>query len=171
MYRAELHNTVDQPWTAIPAIRVGRAPTGIETPRIYVTVERDGIPFARIDAWPLWNEPFTQALAWKHIIVLGMEEDVYLIDPVTQEANGIACDGYFGHVYPLEDKLLIADSSRLICINERGEHPWKSDTLGIDGVMLDDVRDGIIAGRGEWDPPGSWKPFRLTLASGKPADA
>ncbi len=169
MYRAELHNTVDGPWIAMEPIRVGVVPTGASTPEVFVTVERDGMPFARIDAWPLWNKLFTQALAWKHFIVLGMQEDVHLVDPLTREVSSIACDGYFAHAYPLNDQLLIADASRLVCINERGEQLWKSDTLGIDGVVVDDVREGVIVGQGEWDPPGGWKPFRLDLASGEAA--
>jgi len=67
----------------------------------------------------------------------------------------------------LDDRLLIADATRLTSIDEHGETLWVSDTLGIDGVVVDDVQEGVIVGQGEWDPPGGWKPFRLSLASGR----
>lgn len=169
MYRAELHNVVDEPWTAMEPIRVGSVPTGAGTPGVYLTVEQDGVPFARVDAWPLAAGPFTQAVTWKHFVVLGWNDHVYLVDPCTREVISVECDGYFGHLYPTDDHLLIADASRLICINERGKRLWESSSLGIDGVVVDDVRDGIIIGQGEWDPPGGWKPFRRELATGEPA--
>lgn len=150
------------------AIRVGRAPAAAGTPGVYVTVERDGLPFARIDAWPSSAGPFTQSAIWKQFVVLGWNDHAHLVDLLTLKVTSVECDGYFGHAYPLDDCLLIADASRLICLNERPVQAWVSDSLGIDGVIVDDVRDGIIVGQGEWDPPGGWKPFRLTLATGEP---
>jgi len=44
---------------------------------------------------------------------------------------------------------------------------WRSDCLGIDGVMVDQVADGIIRGKGEWDPPGGWRPFQVRFATGR----
>jgi hypothetical protein len=167
MYRAECHNTVDQPWTAMQPIRVGRVPNGEGTPGVYVTVERDGLPVARIDAWPLVAGPFTQVVMWKEFVVLGWNDQVHLVDPITRKFTSVTCDGYFGHIYPVEDELLIADASRLMCVNERGEHLWESVPLGIDGVIVNDVQDGVVIGQGEWDPPGGWRPFRLSLQNGQ----
>jgi hypothetical protein len=59
------------------------------------------------------------------------------------------------------------DACRLISINERGEQSWASEPLGIDGVVVDEVQDGVIIGQGEWDPPSAWRPFRLSLESGE----
>lgn len=169
MYRVELHNTVGEPWTAMQPIRVGRVPKGEGTPGIYVTVEQDGIPFARIDAWPISAGPFTQAETWKRFVVLGWNDHVHLIDPRTREVVSIECRIYLGHIYPVDDLLLIADASGLVCLNERGERLWENASLGIDGVVVDHVHNGIIIGQGEWDPPGGWKQFRLSLASGETA--
>jgi hypothetical protein len=169
MYRVELHNTVDEPWTAMEAIRVGPVPTGAGTPGVYVTIERDGVPFARIDAWPVSAGPFTQTETWKTFVVVGWNDHAYVIDPLTRDVIGIECDGYFGHIYPVENLLLIADASRLVCLNDLGERVWEKASLGIDGVVVDQIRDGVIFGQGEWDPPGGWRPFCLSLASGEPA--
>jgi hypothetical protein len=167
MYRAEIHNTVDETWVALQPIRVGNVPKGADTPGVYVTVEQHGVPFARVDAWPMSAGPFTQTETWKNFVVLGWNDCVHLIDPRTREVTTVKCDGYFGHLYSAGDHLLIADASRLVCINERGERVWESDRLGIDGVVVDAVLDRVIVGQGEWDPPGGWRPFRVSLESGK----
>ncbi|HEX4382949.1 MAG TPA: hypothetical protein VH083_08370, partial [Myxococcales bacterium] len=73
---------------------------------------------------------------------------------------------YFGHLYPLEDKLLVASASRLHCFDQQGIAVWQSADLGLDGVIVDSVDDGVIHGQGEWDPPGGWRPFRVALATG-----
>lgn len=46
---------------------------------------------------------------------------------------------------------------------------WTSEPLGIDGVVVHDVRDTIL-GEGEWDPPGGWLGFFLRVADGRPID-
>lgn len=169
MYRAELHNTVDKPWVSVRTIRIGPVPLDAGKPGVYVTVERNGVPVARIDAWPPFAGTFTQAEARRKFIALGWNDHVYLVDPITSEVISVECDGYFGHLYPVGGRLLVADASRLVCLNEIGERLWESDALGTDGVVVNDVRDGVVIGEGEWDPPGGWKPFRLMLATGEPA--
>lgn len=148
-------------------IRVGTVPRGIGTPGGYVTIERDGAAFARVDAWPRLAGPFTQTEVWKDYVVLGWNDHVHFVDPLTRDVIAIQCDGYFAHLYPGDGRLLIADASRLICINERGEKLWESGRLGIDGVVVDAVQNGVIEGQGEWDPPGGWKSFQLSLATGE----
>lgn len=166
MYRAELRSTVEAPWLDLPPIRVGEVPTALGTPGGFVTVERDGLPFARIDVWPLAAGPFTRVEVWGGLVVIGWNDHAHLVDPLAREVTSIECDGYFGHLYPAGDRLLVADASRLTCVNARRERLWTSGSLGVDGVIVDDVRDGVIVGRGEWDPPGGWRPFELSLVSG-----
>ena len=51
-------------------------------------------------------------------------------------------------------------------LDEEGELLWTSPALGVDGVLVHSIDDGVIAGEGEWDPPGGWRPFRVALSSG-----
>jgi len=169
MYRADLHCTIDEPWTTVEAIRVGSFPDRADLPNAYVTIERDGEPFARLDAWRPHSGAFEQVAAWGRFVVLGWSDRVHLVDPITRAVTNIVCDGYFGHLYPVGDMMLIADASRLICLDEHATQIWVSDSLGIDGVVVDEIRDGIVVGIGEWDPPGGWRPFTLSLSTGKPA--
>jgi hypothetical protein len=168
MLRASLTNAIDRPWTDMEPVRVGVVPPGRGTPDAFVTVERGGQPMLRIDAYAKsFPGPFREAIVWKSFAVLGCSDVVHLIDPESRLVQTIRCDGYFGHLYPTEHSLLVADASRLICIDQGGRPAWESAVLGIDGVVVDQVRDGVIFGQGEWDPPGGWKPFRLSLASGR----
>jgi hypothetical protein len=148
-------------------IRVGPVPIGAGTPGVYVTVERNGVPFARIDVWPLSSGPFRQTATWKRFVLVGWNDHMHVVEPVTREVISIDCDGYFGHLYPVDDRLLIADASRLICIDECGQRIWESAHLGVDGVLVGDVQEGVIDGQGEWDPPGGWRPFRVSLENGE----
>ena len=148
-------------------IRVGRVPVGEPEP-CYMTVERDGTPVARIDAYADHRGPFTELITWRRFVVLGWDAVVHLIDPLTREARNVECDGYFGRLYPLGDRLLIASASELICVDDSGETVWKRSDLGVDGVIITSTSDSVVCGEGEWDPPGGWRPFRLLLATGVP---
>ena len=43
---------------------------------------------------------------------------------------------------------------------------WSSPELGIDGVIVGSVAEGVIEGAGECDPPDGWRAFRVLLSSG-----
>ena len=165
MYRATFQGSLDDPWRFMDPIRVGRVPTGEPEPH-YMTVERDGTPVARIDAYADHRGPFTELITWGRFVVLGWDAVVYLIDPLAREVRNVECDGYFGHLYPLDDRLLIATASELICVDDRGETLWRRGELGIDGVTVASTSDGVISGEGERDPPGGWQPFRVSLDNG-----
>lgn len=168
MILAELRKAIDDPWRRFEPIPVGGVPAGLGSPDAYVTIERDGQPFARIDVWQSRSGPFEHVSVWGRFVVLGLGDRVHLVDPITRDATSFVCDGYFGRVYPVGDALLIADSARLSCLDAHGAKVWESDPLGIDGVVVEDVRDSVVVGSGEWDPPGGWRPFMLSLSTGKP---
>lgn len=174
MYKAALQSEIDGPWLLIDPIRVGRVPIGGPTPDAFVTIERDGVPFARTDAFAgERSAPFEQVVVFGRFVVLGWCDVVHLIDPLTRQTRSIQLeryfDGYFSHLYPLDDRLLIAAAQSLILLDERGAILWRRGDLGIDGVVVNEVTNGVIIGEGEWDPPGGWRPFRVELSTG--ADA
>lgn len=78
----------------------------------------------------------------------------------------VTVEFYFGSFYPLPDSLLVCSGTRLYRLSPTGELMWTSPELGIDGVIVSEVRDGLILGEGEWDPPGGWLPFQISLATG-----
>jgi hypothetical protein len=169
MLSASTSNTIDDPWTNMEPVRVGVVPPGRGTPDLFVTVERDGQPFLRIDVYAEYSTgPYCEAILWKTFAVIGWNDVVHFVEINSRRAHSLRCDGYFGSFRALDDSLLIADAARIHRIDDRGQQVWKSDEIGIDGVVIDRVEEGIILGEGEWDPPGGWKPFRLLLESGEP---
>jgi len=150
-------------------IRVGRVPRGEPEPNGWVTVECDGNPVARIDVYSEYDGPFTELIVWGRFVVVGLGQAVNLIDPLSRQTRSLECDGYFGHVYPAGDRLLIASVSALICVDAQVRLVWQREALGTDGVVVEGVEGGVLTGKGEWDPPGGWRSFRLLLATGSPA--
>lgn len=167
LYRAVAVETITEPWLSMEPIRAGAIPDGLGTADLFVTVDHDGRPFARVDYYLTPGcRTFTEAIAWGRFVVVGASGAAHLIDPRSREVRSIPFETYFGNFHPLPDRLLIAGASELVCLDERGEILWKRDDLGIDGVIVDRVEDGIVHGQGEWDPPGGWRPFQLALSSG-----
>jgi hypothetical protein len=113
--------------------------------------------------------PFVECVVWRDYVALGWGGSCHVIDPVTRDVRSIDFEIYFGHLYPLEEKLLVASESDMTCLNARRDILWRSGRLGIDGVVVDHVVDDLVVGKGQWDPPGGWQPFQLSLLSGRPA--
>jgi hypothetical protein len=171
MLRVGFRETLAGPWMRALAIAVGRVSSGGATPTIFVTIERDDEPLARIDIHE--DEPvhhaFQEAAVWRGVVVVGFGGHVHFVRLERQSVVSHAMSGYFGHLYPLPDRLLVADSERLWCFDSAGMPVWKSEPLGVDGVVVHTVEGDVIEGDGEWDPPGGWRPFKLSLASGERA--
>lgn len=147
---------------------LGRLPGGRGTPGAFVVVEADDEPLLRVD---LYSGPssfaFEDAIVWSRLLVIGWGERLHLVDLGTRANTVIALGGYFGHLYAAADHLLVASCDRLIRIGPDRSMLWRSAPLGIDGVIVDDIIEGLVHGKGEWDPPGGWIPFTLDLATGK----
>ena len=167
MYQASLHYSIDAPWTGMEPIKIGGTSASGRTPDAFVVIEREGKAFARIDLFSNGSGAFTALVPWGRYV--GHADVVHLIDPATRVVQSIACDGYFGHVYPLPERLLVASATSLICLDHAGGIVWRSDSLGIDGVVVECVDNVCVVGKGEWNPPGDWRPFRISLANGQPA--
>lgn len=167
VYRIAFEQRLHAPWTHVAPLRVGTAPEGRGTPGAFVLVEADEAPLLRVD---LYAGPscfaFEDAIVWSNLLVIGWGERAHLVDLGTRETTSIELGGYFGHLYASSDYLLIASCGRLLRIAPDRSVLWRSAPLGVDGVLVEDVSDGVIHGSGEWDPPGGWKPFTLDLASG-----
>jgi hypothetical protein len=164
-------DSIDRKCLEMLPARIGGIPAGLGTPDKYILLSQDDQPVLRVDAYRSSEEcfPFRDAVIWHDSLVIGWGNCAYLINvnsgAVTKHSLGI----YFGHIYAEETYLLIASGERLCRIRPDGSLHWTSDPLGVDGVLVHDVSDGVISGDGEWDPPGGWRPFRLSLDDGQHA--
>ena len=153
----------------MPPSRIGDVSSGLGTPDKYILLDRDDQPVLRVDAYANSNESyaFQDALVWCGLLAVGWGDRVYLVQLESQVIVDHALGAYFGHLYAEKEYLLVASGERVLRIASDGSVAWQSDVLGIDGVIIDDVVDGIITGSGEWDPPGGWQPFQIRLDSGE----
>ncbi len=100
-------------------------------------------------------------------MLIGIGPQVYMINLDTQEIITFDLDSYFGHFYPGDEWLIIAPGYKLLRIGPTGSVEWKTEDLGLDGVIVDTIEDNLIKGLGEWDPPGGWRPFHVRLDTGE----
>jgi hypothetical protein len=166
--KVSFRNVIESPWMDMEPTRVGPVPSAKGTPDVFVIAEENDHPVLRVDVYVDYESAFAESIAWKHWIVIGIGHHLHLVPLTGDNSSTLDLNDYFGHLYPLDHCLLVASGQRLFCVTTAGIVKWSSPELGIDGVIVSRVCDGIIEGEGEWDPPGGWKPFRLRLDSGSP---
>ena len=168
MIAASLSNSIDDVWLRLPAIRVGSVPASAGTPDRYVTVTRSGQPALRIDVYSYGPDcfAFEEVVAWRDMIIVGFGSHVHVVSVTDSSAIAIELGSYFGHLYPEADFVLLASAERLFRLEPDRSIRWKSDDLGIDGVLVHEVGPVYIRGEGEWDPPGGWRAFSVLVVDG-----
>src|SRR5262249_6647017 len=132
MLDLRLRPTIDPPWTYLEPVRVGVVPPGVGTPDRYVTVERDGAPLLRVDIYADQDSPFDEAVDWADHVVIGFGDCVHFVQCEPQSSTTFRLSSYFGHPYPLHDRILVADGFRLYCFDRAAALLWTSQRLGID---------------------------------------
>jgi hypothetical protein len=108
-------------------------------------------------------------------VFVGVGESVFVIRPLEQAWDRIRLEDYFGSLYTPEDfglpltsfGVLVATGSALFSLTNAGTLIWCARGLAVDGVQVLDVRDGLIFGSAELDPPGGWQPFVLDVITGE----
>jgi hypothetical protein len=171
MARVAFLTVLNPPWTRMEPIVLRRIPTGRGTPDRFVAVESSEGPVLRVDLYGSSDEcfAFEEACIWSGLVVIGWGHCVYLVQPRMRTVSAVDLGSYFSHLYAIEQCLLVTSAERLFRVEPDGSLLWRSDSLGIDGVVVHQIEDGIIQGEGEWDPPGGWRPFRVVLNTGQRA--
>jgi len=163
-----IRTTIDGPWLGLDPIRIGSEPSGLGTPDAYATVQQDGLPYLRVDIY-LHPGAFTEAHVHGRSVLIGFGDHAFVVQCDSRSVTAFPLEGYFGAFCLSKPALLIASACRLWRITPAGDVIWKSDDVGIDGVIVEAVTDRWIDGQGEWDPPGGWRPFRVDVRTGKTA--
>jgi hypothetical protein len=101
------------------------------------------------------------------VLVIGCGHRIHFVE-VGEELSVTSHNlgSYFGHFLYFAGSVIVASAERVFRFTARGSLLWRSDVVGIDGVIVDAVDDERICGKGEWDPPERWRPFCLDLANG-----
>jgi hypothetical protein len=167
MSQPKICPTIDEAWCRCEPIRLSLSATeGVVD--AYVVMDSESGPL-RLDLVRSGAESyaFEDALCWSSFVVVGRGHGVYLVDRQTREVSVIDLGAYFGRFYPLDSELLVTSAERVFLIQQDGALGWTSEVLAVDGVVIDSVQDGVIHGLGEWDPPGGWRRFALSLDAGQ----
>ena len=171
MFVARMSGVVEPEWLSVISVRVGRVPPGGGTAECYVTVLEDDKPVLRVDVYAYGPDcfAFQDAIVWRDNLIVGFGSHVHAIALADRSATTVALESYFGHVYPTRDYLLLASGERLFRMEPDRSILWKSEPLGIDGVVVREPGPTVVRGEGEWDPPGGWRPFAVFAIDGRPA--
>ncbi|GER86272.1 hypothetical protein KDW_04340 [Dictyobacter vulcani] len=165
MYTCRFVQTLEDAALMLDAVPLGDVPRGLGTPSQYCLVEENGDPVMRIDVYGELGA-FADIQIWHKWLIIGFADMVHFVSLETRQHHSHPLCGYFGHLYPLQEALLVASASDLLCFDAQARLQWTTEQLGIDGVVIIRVADNIIYGEGEWDPPGGWQPFQLSLCTG-----
>jgi hypothetical protein len=114
---------------------------------------------------------FEAAIVWRRNVVIGFGSHLHLVALSDRAHRSIPLEPYFGHLYPTEQRVLVASAERVFCIGTDQQLLSRSHVVGIDGVVLSEIDGPVIRGEGEWDPPGGWRPFALLASSGASAQS
>ena len=162
-------------WRHVPHFVVGQAPVTGAEPVLSLGIIASGTPRWRIDLHRgLGDSCFQDVRCVGSIVYIGYGQHVIVFESQLERVSLHPLNGYFGHLYVAADfdksesafGLLAASASELLRFDGHGHLQWRRSGLGIDGVLVDSIGLGMILGRGEWDPPGGWRPYRLQLNSG-----
>jgi hypothetical protein len=169
MTKIQFHSTLGERWVRVEPVRLGRVTVGLGTPDQFITLDSVEVPLLRVDLYRPSDESFSfeDALLWSHFLAIGWGHHVYLVNLRTRQVLTTQLGSYFSHLYPTSGCLLVASAERLLCIASDGTTLWHSSELVIDGVIVDRVDEGVVRGQGEWDPPGGWRPYSVSLQTGE----
>lgn len=160
---------IDAVWSRVEPVRVGNVTPTLGTPPLFVTVTDEDEPLLRVDVYSIGAEYFASqdAIVWRETLIVGYGGHVHAVSLGDRSTVCIPTEPYFGSLHPTQDYLLIASGERLLRLEPDRSILWTSETLGLDGVVVQDPGPTVVRGEGEWDPPGGWRPFALLAADGR----
>jgi hypothetical protein len=176
MVTVEILESEVHEWSTAPIITIGKL-TNVESQRLRVGISKNEKKYLVLNIYA-----YQECICFKSVeiientIVIGFGEQVYFFDVETQVLVSHKLDGYFGYIYVPSDfdlhenafSVIVASAASLHHYTLQGKELWKSERLGIDGVIINSVNPPAIHASGEWDPPGGWKDVAINIDDGSP---
>ncbi|WP_258570088.1 hypothetical protein [Dickeya zeae] len=145
--------------------------------RVRVLVCENDIPYLLLHIFIEVDEDgcFRQVLCNDKYVTIMLGQHIHLVEVVSKEIKNFHLHDYVGHAYSIPDcsdvylseSFLVTTYCYVFLIDIVKGIIWRSKRCGIDGVVIHDISDGVIYGEGDWDPPGGWLAFRLSLKNGE----
>lgn len=136
----------------------------------FVCIKRgvDKEPIINLKVESDYHVTFKQSGIANQMAIIGYGNRFAIFDFFTKKVKkSLSFKGYFASFLLDNQDIFLATDSELIKLNGQGDIQWKTGGLGIDGVLITKITKAEITGRGEWDPPGGWVPFKLDRSTGK----
>ena len=176
MRSARFADGIEPGWNNARRMRVGVGQATDAAADAHVLIE-DADGRLVIDVFGPLVQSFTFSAVefWHDLVVIGHGSALYVVRPSNGWSLYVAIPGYFGSIFTSgvsNDICLVATDSEIIRLSPQGSILWRRGELAADGVIINDVQDGVIRASGQWDPPDAeWTDFGLTLESGQRIDA
>ena len=108
-----------------------------------------------------------EAIKFYRFVAVGLSGFFYLYDLSTQTfILFIDLNGYFDEFKISEEHLFVAYNSGIYCLTKYGQIKWHNSNVGLDGIIINDIKDGKIYGSEQVDPPDGWRDFVLDFFTG-----
>jgi hypothetical protein len=158
----EIAETLPSDWPlATPVTIGGTSPDLFVLARNGDVIRRFDLSYLEVD-----HRHHTTAIFWCGWFVFGFGGRTILYRETDGATVEIDLGCYFDEFHPGDDYLLVTSGQGIVRLGPDGAVVWRNDSLGLDGVLIFDIEGDVIDGQGEWDPPGGWEDFLVSLATG-----
>lgn len=111
---------------------------------------------------------FTDAIIFNDYAIIGnYYEGIYVISLSDYSVRNIKIKGYFGYFEIDKNALYVLGCENIVAFSHDLEPLWESDSVAVDGVVCNCIKDNTMMILCEMDPPGGWIERKISLTDGK----
>jgi hypothetical protein len=131
-------------------------------------VYRNGEPLTRIGlsyGYNTWDRK--KAIKFGRFVAIGLVGFFYLYDlSIKRITLFIDFNGYFEDFKTTKDYLLVVYHSGIYRLTKYGLIKWHNSEVGLDGIIINHIKEGKLFGSEQVDPPDGWRDFIVELETG-----
>jgi hypothetical protein len=134
-----------------------------------LTIYQKEKPLVKLDFHYKYTSSSKQiAIKFNRFVAVGFSGYFFLYDLSTGTVVlFIDFCGYVNDFKTYNGHLLVAYHAGIYCLNNYGTIKWHNSNLGIDGVLITEVKEDKVYGSEQIDPPDGWEDFVLNLETGQ----
>lgn len=133
-----------------------------------LTIFKKGTPITKLDLRYYYSSSNkSEAIKFHRFVAVGLSGFFYLYDLSTETfILFIDFNGYFDEFKISEEHLFVAYNSGIYCLTKYGQIKWHNSNVGLDGIIINDIREGKVYCSEQIDPPDGWRKFILDFDTG-----